>query len=270
MKYRELLGPVVGDKTQAYEFLPGASGMAHLDARAGLYEMYKIMGVKFLYRSSVGTTTNGEVLMGIDFDSRDIVLSYSGTAALQPKSIGPVWRDHTLVVPPARAMKQKWLLTSNLQDDAPARGAFTLQVTNTSSSTTGSIWVEYNLEFASPRIPTRPTAINVINVNDSGQTNINNMTRTSATVSPTVPGAGPFYVMTHTNYDFNLQTGFTKTKMENTGPLNNIWSNNDMWQIVGPSAIKWFKEATSPTNNRVYGLAMALTLTALKQLAGIR
>jgi hypothetical protein len=125
-----------------------------------MYEMYRLRGpVKYTYKAAVGTTTNGEFLMGVDYDARDVILSYSGTAALSPKSMGPVWRDHTLVVPTARAMKQKWLTTSNLQDDHWANPAFGVNMTGTAVSATGSIWVEYHIEFCSPRAPTSPAVI---------------------------------------------------------------------------------------------------------------
>jgi hypothetical protein len=273
VKYRELLGPVQGDKTVAYEFLPGASGMAHLDARAGLYEMYRILGVKYLYKSAVGTTTNGEVLMGIDFDSRDLVLSYQGTAALQPKSLGPAWRDHTLVVPPARAMKQKWLLTSNLADDAASRGAYTFQVTSTSNDSTGSVWVEYNLEFASPRIPTRPTAITTLTVNNSGITGEGVISRTDALTSPVVTEEKDgFYVMCSRGYDFGLEPKFQKIKVGDIpADTGNLWSIGTLWKIIGPSAVRWFQaQSSSSASPGGYAIATAFTLTALKQLAGMR
>lgn len=60
-------------------------------------------------------------------------------------------------------MKQRWLVTA--VDIAPAANggmptnfredcvAFGLMVTSTGDNATGSIWVEYNVEFASPRVP---------------------------------------------------------------------------------------------------------------------
>jgi hypothetical protein len=232
--------------------------------------MYKILGVKYLYKSAVGTTTNGEVLMGVDFDSRDLVLSYQGTAALQPKTLGPVWRDHTLVVPPARAMKQKWLLTSNLRDDAPAPGAFSFQVTSTATNSTGSVWVEYNLEFASPRIPTRPTAITTISVNSAGSSSEFVMSKTDALVSPVVDRGDGFYVMSSPGYNFGLASNFTKSSEATIpGATGNIWAGSTIWKIIGPTATKWFVAQSGATPG-AFGIAMALTAAALKSLAGVR
>lgn len=270
VKYRELLTSVGNNTTQNYEFLPGATGMPHLDARAGLYEMYKIIGVRFIYKAAVGTTVNGEVLLGVDFDSRDIVPSYQGTAALQPKATGPVWRDFGLRVPPGRAMKQRWLLTSNLQDDAPAQGAFTLQVTNTSTVVPGTIWCEYYLEFVSPRIPTRPVAVTTLNVSSQGgSTGEGKIGTTDALISPSSSGDG-FYVMKTPGYDYRLASGFSQTKVADVpSTTGNVWTVGEIYKIIGPSAVKWFIQAASPQPGG-YAVATALTLAALKSLAGFR
>jgi hypothetical protein len=125
-----------------------------------MYEMYRLRGpVKYAYKAAVGTTTNGEILMGVDYDARDVILTYQGTAALSPKCMGPVWRDHTLVIPTARAMKQKWLTTSNGQDDSATTPAFGVNITGTATGSTGSVWVEYHIEFCSPRAPTSPAVL---------------------------------------------------------------------------------------------------------------
>lgn len=163
VRYKELLRTVTKG-TSRFLFVPGSSGLTHLDARGRMYEMYRLRGpVRVQYRAAVGATANGEVLIGVDYDAKDAVLSYEGTAALSPKSMTPVWRDSTLSVPHNRAMKQKWLVTStdipssgsesgvpNYRDDAVAFG---LNITSTGDDNTGSIWIEYNVEFASPRQP---------------------------------------------------------------------------------------------------------------------
>jgi hypothetical protein len=264
-----MLTSVPADSTYTYEFLPGATGMMHLDARAGLYEMYKIRGVRFTYRPAVGTTTNGEVLLGIDFDSRDTVATYEGTAALQPKSAGPVWRAFGLSVPPKRAMKQRWLLTSNLQDDAPARGAFTLQVTNTAAVNTGTIWCEYMLEFVSPRVQTRPVAISQLTVlHGGGSTIVAPVTLVDATQAPQTSDS-TFYAMCTGGYDFSLLPGYSKELITQLDSLPTVWSRAQLWRITGPVAKTWFGQALSPATGG-YALATALSTSALKALAGVR
>lgn len=178
VRYKELLSPVVEGTTQ-YLFIPGSSGLPHLDARGRMYEMYRLRGpVRVQYRAAVGTTANGEVLLGVDYDAKDSVLTYQGTAALSPKAMSPVWKDSTLTIPHNRAMKQKWLVTAtdispttdgssptNFRDDAVAFG---LNVTSTGTGSPGSLWVEYNVEFASPRVPEPSVNASFVNNVNSG------------------------------------------------------------------------------------------------------
>lgn len=172
VKYKELYGPVRKGTSQML-FVPGSAGLPHLDARGRMYEMYRLRGpVRVQYKAAVGATANGEVLIGVDYDARDSVLSYQGTAALSPKSMTPVWRDSTLTVPQNRAMKQRWLTTAS--DMAPVTSnkppanyredsiAFALNITSTGDDGTGSIWVEYFVEFASPRVPEPPVNLSVV------------------------------------------------------------------------------------------------------------
>lgn len=165
-KYREILAPVV-EGTQMHIFKPGSTGMANLDAKAQMYEMYRLRGpVHVTYKPAVGTTVAGQLVMGVDYDPSDAALTFQATAALSPKAVSPVWRDSSLTIPPGRAMKQKWLYTdtqstfsrstqgTDLQFDLrPETAAFGLQVTSTGVGNVGTLWVEYNIEFCSPRQP---------------------------------------------------------------------------------------------------------------------
>nr|UHS72128.1 MAG: hypothetical protein 2 [Tombusviridae sp.] len=170
VRYRELLRPVSAGTTMTL-FCPGVTGLPHLDARAAMYEMYRLRGpLKIEYKTAAATTTPGEVLIGIDSDPQDATLTYAGTAALSPKAITQVWKSTTLVVPQGHAMKQKWLNTQtsigNPVPVTPSTGvyeianwpydsvAFGIQVTSTgpTSGSTGSIWVEYDIELSSPKV----------------------------------------------------------------------------------------------------------------------
>lgn len=158
---------MVGEKTRIHLFCPGVSGLPHLDARAAMYEMYRLKGpVKVEYKTAAATTTAGEIVLGIDFDPKDFNLSYAATAALSPKTVAPVWRNAQLSVPVSTAMKQKWYTTAT-HIDVPTTitaseqailnwpydtVAFGIQVTSTANQTTGSLWVEYDIELASPKL----------------------------------------------------------------------------------------------------------------------
>lgn len=249
VRYKELLGSVHNGTTQ-FLFVPGSSGLPHLDARGRMYEMYRLRGpVRVQYRAAVGTTTNGEVLIGVDYDAKDAVLTYQGTAALSPKSMTPVWKDSVLVVPHNRAMKQKWLVTAaditptetggtptNYRDDAVAFG---LNITSTGSSATGSVWIEYNVEFASPRVP-EP----LVNATIANTTSAANILNRSGYTCPVDPGQS-FYIAS-TSGTPNLGSGYVKL---DDGSINGMG-----WTLV-----KRDESASSGIWGSISGLTNSLT-----------
>lgn len=195
--------------------------------------MYRLRGpVRVQYRAAVGATANGEVLIGVDYDGKDAVLSYEGTAALSPKSMTPVWRDSSLSVHHNRAMKQKWLVTAtdvsvgpgqsgvpdNYRDDAVA---FALNITSTGEDNTGSIWIEYNVEFASPRQP-EPVVNRSIHSFGTPTNNIASLSNHGGFVCPVPPG-GTFYAATSKGTP-DLSPGYTK--------LNSGTTDGVAWQEI--------------------------------------
>lgn len=257
VRYKELLAPVMKGTTQ-FIFTPGSSGLPHLDARGRMYEMYRLRGpVRVQYRAAVGTTTNGEVLIGVDYDAKDAVLTYQGTAALSPKSMTPVWKDSVLVVPHNRAMKQKWLVTAtditpnttggtpfNYREDAIAFG---LNITSTGESATGSVWIEYNVEFASPRVP--EPIVNASVVNSVGAVSV---AQHSGYTCPVDPGHN-FYITSSSGLP-SYNTGYTQL---DTGETNGV-----SWTLV-----KRAEEASTNIWGSLTGLSTNLvTLLASENL----
>lgn len=263
VRYKELLKTVTKG-TSRFLFVPGSSGLPHLDARGRMYEMYRLRGpVKVQYRAAVGATANGEVLIGVDYDAKDAVLSYEGTAALSPKSMTPVWRDSTLSVPHNRAMKQKWLVTAtdipsntsssgvpNYRDDAVAFG---LNITSTGDDNTGSVWIEYNIEFASPRQPepvvnTSVFAFgNVPSGSNAGLAGHNGLT------SPVANG-NVFYAALTAGQP-TLQSGYTQVA---TGTTEGV-----SWRQIRRDSDNPVWAALTGASNQMVGVLASASLTAL-------
>lgn len=143
-------------------------------------------------------------------------------------------------------MKQKWLVTAtdisvtsgvptNFREDSVA---FALIVTNTGAASPGSIWVEYNVEFASPRIP-EP----VVNTSIVTSTSSAGITSHSGYTCP-VPAGGSFY-LANSGGTPSYSTGYTKVDSGSTGGVN--------WTLVNRAA-----EATSDTWGSLTGLSSAL------------
>lgn len=123
-------------------------------------------------------------------------------------------------------MKQRWLVTasdispvadgsapSNFRDDAVAFG---LNITSTGTTGSGSIWVEYNVEFASPRQPEPPVNASI---NVAGTTTKSaSLTNYSGTTCPVDPGQ-TFYIAS-TAGSPSLATGYTQVGSGTTDGVN--------------------------------------------------
>lgn len=148
VRYKECWGKVESG-FNSYKFLPGSSGLKHLDSLAAIYESYKILStVRVSFASSTSATTSGEIVMGVDYDARDEISDFHGVCALQPKHVGPVRNAGNLSVPHTRAMHKKWLFTNS--SAAPGEAAFAIHVYNGAAESAGTMWVEYDLHFISP------------------------------------------------------------------------------------------------------------------------
>lgn len=272
VRYKELLGPVQAG-TRRYLFAPGSTGLAHLDSRGRMYETYRLRGpVKYQYKAAVGTTVSGEVVMGADYDAKDVILTYTGTAALSPKAMSPVWRDCTLTVPHNRAMKQKWLVTApemaynqetndvplNYRDDAVA---FAAVVTCTATDSPGSIWVEYNVEFASPKAAD-PIINDTIYTTASGTPTSSITTKLPFTNTPV--GAGEtFYAGATTPFTYQLQDGFVDAGSGIT-PGGHPW--RAIRESVAATGEQWCSNLKFGTNTGLVQAACAGSLRAVTKL----
>jgi len=110
-------------------------------------------------------------------------------------------------------MKQKWLVTAtditpnttggapfNYREDAIAFG---LNITSTGESATGSVWIEYNVEFASPRVPEPIVNASVVN-----STETLSVARHSGYTCPVDPGQSFYIASSAGTPSFN--GGYTK------------------------------------------------------------
>jgi hypothetical protein len=182
VSYRELWHSVAsntsgstGSTPDALIFVPGASGLAQLDALGSLYESYRMTGpIHVEFKSSAGSVNNGSIIAGVDYDARDINLGYASAAAKMPKFVGSITKDHRLTVEPARAMNKKWLFSES--GGSAGEPAFALIYSNTATLTggVGDIWCEYSLEFISPRINNAALVTRTVNIHPNATTYIQN------------------------------------------------------------------------------------------------
>jgi len=150
-----LISPSKTNTTYSLSWLPGL---------AANFDRYKVHSLKFVYRPSVGTTTAGTVMMGIDWDSRGWTSMTSTNAnymkyiaASTPMIETPAWQAATLVCPPSKLMSRKeymiweqaeknsWVVKE--EDKCNVSPGSLVFMSTVASGECGHIWVEYDISM---------------------------------------------------------------------------------------------------------------------------
>jgi hypothetical protein len=122
-----------------------------LDQHAALYERVILNKCHVKYLTASGTTTNGRMDMGIDYDGQDPVATIGGIQLLTPRADPPVWQNAVMVVDPSRAMGGK--TTYHYTDHGVPRnslGSLFAVVASSPVANSGDIWVDYSVTFYGP------------------------------------------------------------------------------------------------------------------------
>jgi len=155
------LDPQKSTTPNVLQFYPGASGLARLDAYAGMWEEVRLQSLRLRYISNSGTMTAGKVVMGVDFDPADTTpaspygVLLGAVQSLQPNLEGPMWQSMEMrfskkELDQANGGPGIWRYTSGAAKH-PDRGAmFALNLVTTSTEC-GLVRIDYTVEFRSPR-----------------------------------------------------------------------------------------------------------------------
>ena len=173
----------VGSLLLSLLFCPGRSGLTRLDQFGRMFDLYKVKRLVFKYRTSVGSTTAGKVLMGVDYDPKDLPTSGAGVEVLQPRARTPVWQNVVLNADVSKCQKARWMYcTSSDRDPAPGSVddsmatacALVIDAAGPLDTELGEIWVGYDIEFSGPQrgeisnTQTETTQNGIVNMPASG------------------------------------------------------------------------------------------------------
>jgi len=139
--------------TNAVSIWPGFSGMPRLDAFAALYDMYRVNKCVVKYRTATGTTVNGAILMGVDYDLNDLPTTLQELQATTPRVRVPVWENATINLPVDRLNRKRWMMCKSGGGDvenAENAAATVLASAPTTNDDYGEVWVDYDITFAGP------------------------------------------------------------------------------------------------------------------------
>jgi hypothetical protein len=136
-------------------FNPGISGLARLDGLAALYDEYRIVSAKAVYKPYVGTTSAGQFIIAVDYDTVRTPTTLAALNPMQPQVRTPVWKEAAVTIDPKRANKQFWLRTANAS--VLETGSFALASAWTGTASCGEVWLEYTVVFTNPRSTYTPS-----------------------------------------------------------------------------------------------------------------
>lgn len=145
LSYSEKL-PSLVEGVNIFRFNPRGSGLKKLDQIGRGYDHFIVKSATVRYKTSVGTTKDGHVFIGIDYGSRTVPANLDDVTALHPRVDGPVWENYKLDVEIAKAMTKKIMeCGSSDPDNTPF-----VVACHTAIAASGVIWVDYEVEFQSP------------------------------------------------------------------------------------------------------------------------
>lgn len=146
---RELLGAV--DQKYAASIEMVADSFPWLKKLSASFERIAWRKLVVLWKPAVGTTTNGRIMIGADWDAHHANTTATSVAALTPIMDVPVWQQGTLVLPPNRLMTRKEYMISDagktvdLIDRCPV--ALAIYVGGTGTDVIGHVWIDYEVDL---------------------------------------------------------------------------------------------------------------------------
>lgn len=131
---------------------PSDSGLIWLARLTKAYSRMVWHSARLIYKPAVGTTIDGEVAFGVDWDAKGEVPTTKGQIyQYSPSADGPVWRPIQLVLPSGQLMSRKEYLPHSDQPEEQSPGK--LYVWAPGAKEYGSIWVDYDVTLKGTQAP---------------------------------------------------------------------------------------------------------------------
>nr|UXD80076.1 putative capsid protein [Lasius neglectus virus 3] len=147
----ELLVELVSNSAVSIELIP--SEFSTLKGIANSFERAKWHSLAVFYKPGVGTTKDGLVTYGVDWDGRKPAVTRKDIAAYTPSSTHAIWADTSnrpLHLPQKMLQSRDWYVYASDADKVD-KGPGTLAVKTDYASGGGELWVRYSVTLAGMR-----------------------------------------------------------------------------------------------------------------------
>lgn len=139
--------------------IPSSGVMPFLFQISSCYQRIRWLKCHVTWRPAVGTSTNGIITYGFQFNSDGSITTRSNVTDLTPVNDHPVWQSGQmtpLVVPQEMLQTRKWYVLNSTQADTydKALGTFCVGASHDSAAaakTLGEFWVSYSVEMEGTR-----------------------------------------------------------------------------------------------------------------------
>lgn len=101
---------------------------------------------KLIYKPAVGTTVDGQVVIGIDFDSKTSAKAPGDVYSLSPLVTTPVWCGAEIQIPARQLMSRREYLHHSVTTGDAGPGHLVIQLPKV-AKTYGTLWIQYDIEF---------------------------------------------------------------------------------------------------------------------------
>jgi len=155
--HREFVGDIGStsiEHVQDFQINPQRNGtFPWLSAIASRFEMYRFKKLRFQYRPSVGTTSDGWIALGMDFDFYDDIPTKNTMLVWKYSSKSAVWQSCDLdLTQDAKLSTMRYCNYSTERGDArlDMLGKLYVLAHTPITTTIGELYVDYEVEFRQP------------------------------------------------------------------------------------------------------------------------
>jgi hypothetical protein len=181
VRHREYIQDIAGSVNYAvssFAVNPGvAATFPWLSTMAQLYESYRFNSLKFEYETQKSASTNGTVLLGIDFDASDVApVSKQQLMSFEGSVRSGVWQEcaYTSAIPSLRKIgPDKYNRSGSLAANQDIKmydtgNLFVATQGCADASAIGELYVDYDVEFHTPQVNASGLALGGTFINSTG------------------------------------------------------------------------------------------------------
>lgn len=136
-----------------HSLLPDTKVLVWLAGLTKAFDQIVWERAEVMWKPCVGTTFNGSIILGVDWNAAATDASRTKAAACSPSLDTPLWRPANIVLPPSRLQSRKAYILSAVEDVDKSPCVILANVKSTTQSAdtcVGDVWLKYTVRLIGP------------------------------------------------------------------------------------------------------------------------